>query len=108
SWDVSPEDGGNPLGVISFRWGPHQSYIWAAQSLLGPDGSEHPHFEGMLMWNGVRKNLDMLLAIDLTYGRAQEQGSVSMQPDGSIVREIVSYFSEGEQTMDGRVVGPEG
>ena len=58
-------------------------------------GAEHPHFEGLLVWNGVRRNLDMLLSLDLAGGRTQEQGTMSVAPDGTIVRDITAYYSPG-------------
>ena len=58
SWDFGPESGGPAQGRILFRWGPSKSYIWFATSLLAGD-KEEPHFEGLLMWNGERKDLDM-------------------------------------------------
>jgi hypothetical protein len=90
-WDVAAEGGGPAVARSLFRWGPKQSYIWYATSLLS-GGEEEPHFEGMLLWNPVRKNLDMLLALDLEGGgRVQEQGSISIRPDGTVVREITAY-----------------
>jgi hypothetical protein len=90
-WDVAPEGGGFAVARSSFRWGPKQSYIWYATSLLAGD-QEQPHFEGMLLWNPVRKNLDMLLALDLEGGgRVQEQGSISIRADGTVGREITAY-----------------
>ena len=57
-WDVKSEIEGSPMGVQRVRWGPNRSYIWYAVALLS-DGREEPHLEGMLVWNGVHKNLDM-------------------------------------------------
>ena len=107
TWDVAPEGGGAPLARALFRWGPNQSYIWYGGSLL-VKGVEVPHFEGLLLWNGVRKNLDMLLALDLEGGRVQEQGVVSIEPDGTVVREITAFYSEGEQPIGQPVAGTGG
>ena len=106
-WDIAPERGGPAVAVATFRWGPNRSYIWYAGSLL-VDGVAQPHFEGLLMWNGVHKNLDMLMAMDLRYGLAQEQGTLSVQSDGTLVRDITAIFSEGVQPMGLPAVGPEG
>ena len=106
-WDIAPERGGPAVVGATFRWGPNRSYIWYAGSLF-VDGVEQPHFEGMLMWNGVHKNLDMLMAMDLRYGLAQEQGTLSVQPDGTLIRDITAVFSEGVQPMGLPAVGPEG
>jgi hypothetical protein len=35
-------------------------------------GREEPHLEGILVWNGVHKNLDMHFVMDLKSGRVQE------------------------------------
>jgi hypothetical protein len=107
TWDVVPQGSGAPVAVQRFTWGPNQSYIWSAGSLM-MNGKEQPHFEGMLVWNGVHKNLDMLLAVDLQSGRAAEQGTLSLAGDGTIVREINGIFSEGVQPMGGTAVGPAG
>jgi hypothetical protein len=77
-----------------FRWGPSKSYIWFATSLLA-GGKEEPHFEGLLMWNGERRDLDMLVALDLNGAGAQEQGTFSVRPDGTAVREITSIGPNG-------------
>jgi hypothetical protein len=106
-WNVSPESGGPPGLVLRFKWGPNQSYIWTSASLLA-NGHEEPHFEGMLVWNGVRKNLDMLLVLDLNSGLAAEQGRVYVEPDGTVVRDITGVFSEGVASIGRTKVGPEG
>src|SRR5437868_8422752 len=56
-WNVASADGGAPAAVTRFRWGPNRSYIWLSVALL-QDNLEDPHLEGMLMWNGARKDLD--------------------------------------------------
>jgi hypothetical protein len=93
-WDVAPEDGGDRMGVARFKWGPNRSYIWFSMSLTRR-GKEEPHFEGLLVWNGVKKNLDMLLVVDLANGLVQEQGSMSVADDGTVVRDITMVASEG-------------
>ena len=107
-WQIAPAGSQVPQAVTRFRWGPGHSYLLLETSLI-VDGKEEPHFEGMLMWNGVHKNLDMLLALDLNGGRVQEQGVVFVEPDGTVVRDITAYYSEGVRTMgDTGLVGPEG
>jgi hypothetical protein len=106
-WDVGPE-GGPPMGVMRLRWGPNQSYIWYSMSLLD-GGKEEPHFEGLLMWNGVHRNLDMLIALDLSGGRGQEQGVVRVEDDGTVVRDITAYYSQGAGAPStGAIAGPAG
>lgn len=106
-WGVAAKSGGPSIGVQTFRWGPNQSYIWYAQSLTA-GGKQEPHFEGLLMWNGVHRNLDMLLAVDLRKGLAEELGTLNVKPDGTVVREITAYFSEGVQPLGEAKVGPKG
>jgi hypothetical protein len=107
TWDVAPEAGGAPMARALFRWGPNHSCIWYSGSLL-VKGVEVPHFERLLPWNGVRKNLDMLLALDLDGGRVQEQGVVSIEADGTVVRHITAFYSEGEQPIGQPVAGAGG
>jgi hypothetical protein len=106
-WDVRSETDGTPAAVARVRWGPNRSYIWYSVALIA-DGREEPHLEGMLIWNGVHKNLDMLFTIDLRDGRSQEQGTMSVAQDGSLVREINAVHSAGVPTTSGKAVGPEG
>lgn len=107
-WQITPAGSQVPQAVTRFQWGPGESYLLLETSLI-VDGKEEPHFEGMLMWNGVHKNLDMLLALDLKGGRIQEQGVVFVESDGTVVRDITAYYSEGVRRMgDPRPVGPEG
>ena len=95
-WSVGPTEG-PPMAVSRFSWGTGRSYIWFTTSLM-QDGKEEPHFEGMLLWNGVEKYLDMLLTIDVNGGSAQEQGTFRIQKDGSFVREITAISTgEGER-----------
>jgi hypothetical protein len=105
-WDVKSEAEGAPMAVQRVRWGPNRSYIWYAVALLS-DGREQPHLEGMLAWNGVHKNLDMLLVMDLNSGRVQEQGTMSVETDGTLVRDITAVYSPGVQAITGPV-GPAG
>jgi len=93
-WDVRGH-GGPPVAVVRFQWGPNQSYLWYSLAML-QDGHEQPHLEGLLLWNGARRNLDILLTLDLEGGRAQEQGVVSIRPDGTVVKEVTGIYSEGE------------
>jgi hypothetical protein len=107
AWNVTAEGGGPPVAGAQFRWGPNRSYIWYAGSIVA-GGEKRPHFEGMLMWNGVSKKLDMLLAMDLEHGLAQEHGTMSVEADGTVVREISAAFSEGVRAIGQPVAGPGG
>ena len=106
-WDVG-QDGAPPAMVARFRWGPNRSYIWYAASVVTPAG-EAPHFEGVFMWNGVTKKLDMLIMLDLSERAAVlERGTLSIDPSGTVVREIEASFSEGAAPIGGTRAGPAG
>jgi hypothetical protein len=106
-WDVQPASAAEPNAVMRFAWGRGRAYMLFSTSLF-IEGREEPHFEGMLMWNGVHKHLDMLAALDLREGRVQEQGRMYQQPDGEVVREITAYYSEGARGPRGEIVGVKG
>jgi hypothetical protein len=95
-WDVTPSSGGPAAAVTRFRWGPGRSYLWLSVATLAGT-REEPHLEGLLMWNGATRKLDMLLALDLAGGTAQEQGTLSVEPDGLVVRDIVAIGGKGER-----------
>jgi len=105
-WNVASADGGAPAAVTRFRWGPNRSYIWLSVALL-QGNREDPHLEGMLMWNGARKDLDMLLALDLNGGRAQEQGRLYRE-GASVVREIVAVGPDGTRSNFRQTFTPDG
>jgi hypothetical protein len=86
-WNVSPAEGA-AVGVARFRFAGEEAYIWHSMSFLA-GGAERLHYEGMLTWNGVHRNLDMLISLD--GGRATELGTLSLQEDGTVVREITAY-----------------
>ncbi len=106
-WNVSSAGGGPAVATAEFRWGPNGSYIWYAGSIV-VQGAEQPHFEGVLMWNGIRKNLDMLLELDLQQGVVDEAGVVSAAPDGTVVRDITATFSAGTRPIGQPTVGAAG
>jgi hypothetical protein len=106
-WDVKASETGPPAAIIRVRWGPNHSYIWYASSLIF-DGREDPHLEGILVWNAQRKNLDMLFSMDLRSGQVQEQGTMTVGADGTIVRDITAVYGEGARGIGLPVIGPEG
>jgi hypothetical protein len=96
-WDVSVP-GKDPFMVMHFKWGgTHRGYIFYNASLLR-DGAEETHFEGLLIWNALKKNLDMLLTLDPENGQTQESGSFYVTSDGTFVRQI---FAVGPQSVRG-------
>src|SRR3954468_24571755 len=82
-WDVKAADNSPAVAIIRVKWGPNRSYIWYTSTLVF-GGQEMPHLEGMLVWNGVHKNLDMLFCMDLKTGKVQEQGTMSVGSNGTI------------------------
>jgi hypothetical protein len=106
-WDVTSEDGGPAVAVQRVHWRSNRSYLWYAGSLI-IYGREVPHCEGVIMWNGVHKNLDMLLSMDLRSGLVQEHGTLSVEPDGTVVRNVTGVYSEGAQPLGLPVAGPSG
>jgi hypothetical protein len=105
-WEIGPE--GNPFMILRFNFGRNESYLWySAATLQG--GTEEIHFEGMLLWNGAQKNLDLLLTLDPQRGRIQEKGTMRAEADGTLVREITGTYSSGMPLMwNGQRAGPEG
>lgn len=102
-WDVmSP--GKPPSIAMHFKWaGGPRGYILFNTSLLQGE-HEETHFEGILIWNELNKNLDMLLSLDPTSGRTQEKGTVRVEPDGTIVREIVATGPQAVRGADGKPI----
>jgi hypothetical protein len=106
-WEIGPE-GQPPFMVMRMNFGRNESYLWYSASLVH-GGTEEVHFEGMLLWNGVRGNLDLLLSLDPARGRVQERGIMRAEADGMLVREIIGTYSSGETLMwNGQRVGHHG
>lgn len=108
-WDVG-SGGGQAAAVSRFRWGPTKTYIWYSGALL-VEGSEQPSWEGLLVWNGVRKTLDFLLVLEPASGNlVQEQGTVHVEQDGTVVRDITAFYSKGNAVPPNwdKAAGPEG
>jgi hypothetical protein len=106
-WEVAPE-GGRPMAIERFRWGLHGSYIWYGTSLLAAGGGEQPHFEGMLVWNGVDETLDTLVSLHSPAGTILERGTLEVTPGGTFVRDVTAYYSAGAGMPGGGKAGPEG
>jgi len=111
TWDVAPASGGKPFAVSYFKWGPNKSYIWYSTNSFDEAGNEVPHFEGILAYNGVRKNLDMLVELALggsIPGSIDETGAVSVQADGTVLRDITATYAEGALARRPEKAGPNG
>ena len=100
-WAVSKASGGAPFVTLKARWATNHAYI-----LYGAYIAEHPHFEGMLMWNGVHHNLDTLIATDMDHGLAQEAGTMTIV-DGTAVSQSIASYSAGV-SAGGSPAGPNG
>ncbi len=82
-------------GIVQrFRWGPEHAYILYSTAIGNGDGGEHLHFEGILVYNAAHRNLDFLIALE-PGSLAQEQGTLHVEPDGSVVREVVLTGANG-------------
>ena len=84
--DWTSNTGGTVLRQ-SFSWGPNRSYIRYSTYLKSSTAPEKMHFDGIMVWNGKSKLLDFVFAIEPGSG-IQEKGTVSAQPDGSLIREV--------------------
>lgn len=109
-WDTGPASA-RPAFVQRFSWGPNRSYIWSRTSLFEPDGSEHLHFEGLMVWNAATRGLDFLFVVEPP-SLAQERGTMQVSRDGSIVRDVVLTNPDGTEgrfrhtiRLDGAGVG---
>ncbi len=102
-WDVSPEGRPSQM-VMRFQWrGTAKGYILFSASLLEAGGKEDLHFEGILIWNAVHQNLDMLVTLDPVNGTTQESGTLFIEPDGTVVRSIVSTGPRNIRGADGKL-----
>jgi hypothetical protein len=106
-WDVKATEDGPAAAIVRAKWGPNHSYIWYSSTMIFA-GQSVPHLEGMLVWNAVHKNLDMLFCMDLKTGRVQEQGTMSLNAEGAIVRDITAVYGSGARAIGMPPVGPEG
>jgi hypothetical protein len=87
---------GQPLTIRQqFSWGPDKAYIIYSTYMALPGKPEQLHFEGMMVWNGKSKALDFLFAVQPPSG-AEEKGTVSLQHDGSVLREVEMTDSGGK------------
>jgi len=94
-WLVGKDEAAPAQMIMRFRWGTNRAYISHSASLLKADGEE-PHFEGVFMYNSLSKKLDMLLMLDVSErAAAQESGTMFVEADGIIVREITGTFANG-------------
>jgi len=85
---------GGPAIHQNFRWGTRQSFIYYTTSTSMNGAPEAVHFEGMMVWNGQSRELDYVVALEPGSG-GQERGTVHVEPDGSVVREVIMTGANG-------------
>lgn len=105
-WDIH-EEGAPPAAISRAKWGPNGSSIWIEADLL-MGGKQVPHYAGLLLWNGVRGDLDMLLNLDPVGGKVNERGRVWVDQDGVVIRDVIATYAPGVGGPDGKKVGPGG
>jgi hypothetical protein len=77
------------------RYGPNKSYIFYSTFTAAEGEPERLHFEGIMVWNGKANALDYVFAVEPGSG-AQEKGSVHVEADGSVVRDVKFTDSKGQ------------
>jgi len=93
-WLTEPRAG--PVQRIRqrFAWGPQRAYIMYTISVVEGSKPEALHLEGMMTWNPRTKVLDYVIAHDPgTF--SEETGTLALQADGSIVREVEGNRPDG-------------
>jgi len=88
-WDVATAANARPFVRLKYHWAPNRAYIECGAYI-----GDAPHFEGMMMWNGVRHQLDVLLATDMKHGLAQESGTAAIE-GGAFVQNTLATYSAG-------------
>ena len=89
----------NVLIHQQFAWGPGKGSISYATYFNAPGQQEHLHFGGLIIWNGKSKALDYLFAVEPDSG-TQEKGTFTVQPDGSVIREVGATYPNGNVTQN--------
>lgn len=105
-WDIH-EQGSPPAAVTRAYWSGGGTSIRLETDLI-VSGKSLPHYEGVLIWNPVRRDFDMLLNLDLNTAKVQERGRVNVSADGVVTREIIASYAPGVVGPDGKKVGPAG
>lgn len=97
-WYSKPTGGPDVTIHQNFKWGIEKSYIFYTTLTREKDKPEAVHFEGMLVWNGATKGLDYVIASEPGSG-GQEQGTLHVDPDGAVVREVTMITAAGKSQV---------
>lgn len=101
-WYSKPSGGPDVTIHQNFKWGINKSYIFYTTLTRERGKPEGVHFEGMLVWNGATKGLDYVIVSEPGSG-AQEQGTLRVDPDGAVVRDVTMITAAGRtQTFQQR------
>jgi hypothetical protein len=92
--DWLSDSAGNRLRQ-SLSWGPQRAYIKYSTYMQSLGKEEHLHFEGIAVWNGKSKVFDYVFAVEPGSG-LQEKGTIRVEADGSIVREVEFTDPDGK------------
>ena len=104
-WDTVPADGKYVAAIRqTLRWGPLNTYIsYSAFTRAPGDAQERLHAEGLMTYNAQHKTLDFLFAHEPgTFG--EEEGTVHLEPDGSVVRESTEVEKDGSLSHSRQVI----
>jgi hypothetical protein len=97
-WYSKPSGGPDVTIHQNFKWGTNKSYIFYTTLTREGGKPEGVHFEGMLVWNGATKGLDYVIASEPGSG-TQEQGTLHIDPDGAVVREVTMITAAGKSQV---------
>ena len=106
-WSIH-EEGAPPAAVHRASWSGGGTSIRLETDLL-MNGKQVPHYEGILVWNPIRRDFDMLLNLDPVSAKVQERGRLWIDHQGQVVvRDIVASYAPGVTGPDGQKVGGQG
>ena len=105
-WEIH-EEGAPPAAINRATWSGGGTSIRMETDII-VNGMQVPHYEGILVWNPIRRDFDMLLNLDPSGAKVQERGRVWAAADGMVTREIVASYAPGVAGPDGKRVGDKG
>ena len=108
-WDTVPKDTSMVAAIRqTLHWGPQNTYIgYSAYTRAPGETQDRLHAEGVMTYNAQHKNLDFLFAHEPgTFG--EEQGTLHIEPDGSVVRESTEVEGDGSLSHARQIFRPTG